>query len=67
VVPPSIATLFVGTAHLEPVTADDGIIHQEVVTMDLTFDHRWINGVGAASFMADIRKGVEQFELPELS
>ena len=24
--------------------------------MDLTFDHRWINGVGAASFMADIRK-----------
>lgn len=67
VVPPSIATLFVGTSHLEPVPADGGIQHQEVVTMDLTFDHRWINGVGAASFMADIRKGVEDFEMPDLS
>ena len=67
VVPPSIATLFVGTSHLEPIVEGKGVGHQEVVTMDLTFDHRWINGVGAASFMADIRKGVEEFELPDLS
>ncbi len=67
VVPPSIATLFVGTSHLEAIPGGDGIQHQEVVTMDLTFDHRWINGVGAASFMADVRKGVEEFTMPELS
>ena len=64
---PPIATLFVGTSHLEPIVEGKGVGHQEVVTMDLTFDHRWINGVGAASFMADIRKGVEEFELPDLS
>lgn len=38
---------------------------QEVVNLTLTFDHRWINGVGSASFMADVRKNIETFKLPD--
>jgi pyruvate/2-oxoglutarate dehydrogenase complex dihydrolipoamide acyltransferase (E2) component len=36
----------------------------EVVTMSLTFDHRVVNGGGAAMFMQDLRKAMETFQLP---
>ncbi len=61
VVPPSVATLFIGAPYLMP---SDGIGEEkpaEVVSLVLTFDHRWVNGVGAAAFLADIRKGIERF------
>ncbi len=57
VVPPSMSTLFVGTAHKE-----EGV---EVVTLSLTFDHRVVNGAGAASFVRDIKEGIEQFAIPK--
>ncbi|MGJ8653703.1 MAG: thiamine pyrophosphate-dependent enzyme [Opitutaceae bacterium] len=63
VVPPSIATLFIGAPHLlpDPKSKDGGTM--EVISLVLTFDHRWINGVGAASFLSDVRKGIERFDL----
>mgnify|MGYP000860510157 FL=1 len=64
VVPPAMATLFVGSAHFEPVKSAELKV-QEVVNLTLTFDHRWINGVGSASFMADVRKNIETFKLPD--
>lgn len=64
VVPPAMATLFVGSAHFEPVKSTELKV-QEVVNLTLTFDHRWINGVGSASFMADVRKNIETFKLPD--
>lgn len=66
VVPPSIATLFVGGAHFEPDPDGDGKLGREVVNLSLTFDHRWINGVGAASFLSEVRERLEAFQLPEL-
>ena len=63
VVPPSLATLFIGAPYLmtDPNSKDRSL--REVVSMVLTFDHRWMNGVGAASFLSDICKGIERFDL----
>ncbi|MEN8662788.1 MAG: thiamine pyrophosphate-dependent enzyme [Lentimonas sp.] len=63
VVPPSIATLFIGAPYLlpDPKSKDGGTM--EVISLVLTFDHRWINGVGAAAFLSDVRKGIERFDL----
>jgi 2-oxoisovalerate dehydrogenase E1 component len=66
VVPPSMATLFIGSAHLEPYVGKDGkILSREVVNLTLTFDHRWINGVGSAAFLTDVKQNIETFTLPE--
>ena len=64
VVPPSVGTLFVGSAHYE--TFGDGKKSQpgEVITLSLTFDHRVVNGAGAANFVHDIKELIEKFEIP---
>ncbi|MEM8867159.1 MAG: thiamine pyrophosphate-dependent enzyme [Verrucomicrobiota bacterium] len=63
VVPPSVATLFIGAPFTlpDPKVPTENTI--EVVSLVLTFDHRWVNGVGAASFLSDVRKGIERFDL----
>ena len=67
VVPPSVATLFVGSAHYE--TISDGKKSQpvEVITLSLTFDHRVINGAGAANFVHDVKERIESFAIPKLA
>ena len=63
VVPPSVATIFIGAPYAlpDPQSKDGATI--EVASLVLTFDHRWINGVGAAAFLSDVRKGIERFDL----
>jgi 2-oxoisovalerate dehydrogenase E1 component len=63
VVPPAIATLFIGAPYQlpDPKSKEGGTM--EVCSLVLTFDHRWINGVGAAAFLSDVRKGIERFDL----
>ena len=64
VVPPSMSTLFVGRAH-ERMINDAGVVHPaEVVTLSLTFDHRVVNGAGAAAFLQDVKAQVAGFRLP---
>jgi 2-oxoisovalerate dehydrogenase E1 component len=67
VVPPSVATLFVGSARYE--TIGDGKKSQpaEVITLSLTFDHRVINGAGAANFVHDVKERIESFAIPKLA
>ncbi|MCC5840982.1 MAG: 2-oxo acid dehydrogenase subunit E2 [Opitutales bacterium] len=60
VVPPAIGTLFVGESHMDSTSAGE----HEVVSLCLSFDHRWINGVAGAQFLADVRKEMENFALP---
>jgi pyruvate/2-oxoglutarate dehydrogenase complex dihydrolipoamide acyltransferase (E2) component len=36
----------------------------EVITLSLTFDHRVVNGAGAASFVHDIKREIENFAIP---
>ena len=66
VVPPSIATLFVGSAHYE--TLGDGKKNEavEVITLSLTFDHRVVNGAGAANFVHEVKNEIERFGIPAL-
>ena len=65
VVPPSIGTLFVGTAHPEIIPNGKKSQTVEVVTLSLTFDHRVVNGAGAASFLHEVKEQIEQFKLPD--
>ena len=64
VVPPSVATLFVGAAHRELIPNKNKNETAEVITLSLTFDHRVVNGVGAASFATEIKKQIEGFRIP---
>jgi 2-oxoisovalerate dehydrogenase E1 component len=64
VVPPSVGTLFVGTAHAEIIPNGTKNETAEVITLSLTFDHRVVNGAGAASFVRDIKEQIESFEIP---
>jgi pyruvate/2-oxoglutarate dehydrogenase complex dihydrolipoamide acyltransferase (E2) component len=64
VVPPSVGTLFVGSAHYETIGNGKKSEPVEVITLSLTFDHRVVNGAGAASFVHDIKLRIEKFEIP---
>ncbi|HWA27722.1 MAG TPA: thiamine pyrophosphate-dependent enzyme [Lacunisphaera sp.] len=64
VVPPAMSTLFIGSAH-EKMIKDGGVVYpMEVVTLSLTFDHRVVNGAGAAAFMMELKRQFETFTLP---
>jgi 2-oxoisovalerate dehydrogenase E1 component len=64
VVPPSVGTLFVGIAHRELIPNGKKNESAEVITLSLTFDHRVVNGAGAASFSNEIKKHIEGFKIP---
>jgi pyruvate/2-oxoglutarate dehydrogenase complex dihydrolipoamide acyltransferase (E2) component len=64
VVPPSIATLFVGSAHYETIGDGKKSETVEVITLSLTFDHRVVNGAGAANFVHDVKEQIEDFAVP---
>ncbi|HSV63005.1 MAG TPA: thiamine pyrophosphate-dependent enzyme [Chthoniobacterales bacterium] len=66
VVPPSIATLFVGSAHYETIGNSKKSELVEVITLSLTFDHRVVNGAGAANFVRDVKNEIEHFGIPAL-
>jgi 2-oxoisovalerate dehydrogenase E1 component len=63
VVPPSVATLFIRAPCLLPDPQVQAGRMVEVASLVLTFDHRWINGVGAGAFLANVRQGIECFDL----
>ena len=64
VVPPAVGNLVIGRAHVRMV-ASDGIVQPvEVATMCLAFDHRAVNGAGAAAFLHDAKLAIANFMLP---
>ena len=65
-VPPAVGTIFIGEAHFEMQGDVEGgwPTAHEVVTLSLTFDHRVINGAGAAAFIQDVKRFIENFETP---
>ncbi|MEP6937152.1 MAG: thiamine pyrophosphate-dependent enzyme [Chthoniobacterales bacterium] len=64
VVPPSVGTLFVGSAHQEIIGDGRKTEPAEVITLSLTFDHRVVNGAGAANFVHEIKQQIENFQVP---
>src|SRR5205823_937559 len=64
VVPPSVGTLFIGSAHREILPNGKKNETAEVITISLTFDHRVVNGAGAANFAHEIKEQIEHFRIP---
>ncbi|HEY5366058.1 MAG TPA: dihydrolipoamide acetyltransferase family protein, partial [Casimicrobiaceae bacterium] len=58
--PPESAILAIGRATRTPVVRDGAIVVRTLATLTLSSDHRVIDGVTAARFMADLRAAVEQ-------
>jgi pyruvate/2-oxoglutarate dehydrogenase complex dihydrolipoamide acyltransferase (E2) component len=54
----------VGCAHFETVRDGEKSQTAEVITLSLTFDHRVVNGAGAASFVHEVKEQIERFEVP---
>jgi pyruvate dehydrogenase E2 component (dihydrolipoamide acetyltransferase) len=59
IVAPAVATLAIGETFAMPVPDGDSFKFRPTVTAVLSFDHRIVNGVGAANFMNDVRKEIE--------
>lgn len=59
VVPPAIATLFLGSAYPEFQSPDHT---RMAVALCLSFDHRWLNGAAAAAFIADVQQSIESVD-----
>lgn len=59
VVPPSVATLFLGEVFNGLAQNVSELQLQRQVNLSLTFDHRLINGVGAAEFINKVKSNVE--------
>ena len=59
VVPPSLATVFLGEAYngLDQTTSD--LVLRRYVNIAMTFDHRLMNGVGASDFINKAKANVE--------
>lgn len=65
VVPPAMTVLFAGASFYEHFSTPQGPALHEVISLCITFDHRWVNGAGGASFLNDMKKQIEQFEMPK--
>ena len=59
---PQVAILGVGTIEKRPVVIDDMIGIRLMGYLTLGYDHRLIDGAVADQFMADVKKGLEQFD-----
>lgn len=62
VVAPAVATLFIGEAY-QGVELENGTVKPiKCVNFGLTFDHRLLNGVGAAEFLNAVRNNIENID-----
>jgi pyruvate dehydrogenase E2 component (dihydrolipoamide acetyltransferase) len=59
VVAPSVATLFIGEPYFSQDPSRETPSIRRYCNLALTFDHRLINGVGAAKFLNDIKRRIE--------
>jgi hypothetical protein len=57
-------TLGVGRVTDRPVVRDGQIVIAPVLRLNLTFDHRVIDGAEAADYLADLKEALESFAAP---
>lgn len=63
VVTPAVATVALGAIRDEPVPAGDSFEFRKMVSLTMSFDHRLVNGIGAANFLNTIRQLATEFTL----
>ena len=62
---PQVAILGIGAVVKRPVVIDDAITIRPMMLISLTFDHRAVDGEGGASYLATLKKILENYsELP---
>lgn len=54
-----VAVLAIGAASEQPVVDEGAVTVGTVMTLTLTVDHRWVNGVDAARFLGDLKRNLE--------
>jgi 2-oxoglutarate dehydrogenase E2 component (dihydrolipoamide succinyltransferase) len=59
---PQVAILGVGTIEKRPVVRDDAIAIRTMAYFALSFDHRLVDGADADRFMAQVKKGLQEFD-----
>jgi 2-oxoglutarate dehydrogenase E2 component (dihydrolipoamide succinyltransferase) len=59
---PQVAILGVGTIEKRAVVIDDAIGIRTMGYLTLGYDHRLVDGAVADQFMADVKKGIENFD-----
>lgn len=63
VVTPAVATVALGAVRDEPVPTPDGFEFRKMVSLTMSFDHRLVNGIGAAKFLNSIRELAANFKI----
>ncbi|MBM3779276.1 MAG: 2-oxo acid dehydrogenase subunit E2, partial [Acidimicrobiia bacterium] len=63
---PQVAILGIGAIEPRAIVIDDALAIRTMSYLTLGFDHRLIDGVVADAFMADIKKGIEEFDAAEV-
>jgi 2-oxoglutarate dehydrogenase E2 component (dihydrolipoamide succinyltransferase) len=63
---PQVAILGVGTIEKRVVVVDDAIAIRLMGYLTLGYDHRLVDGAVADQFMADVKKGIENFEASQV-
>lgn len=58
--PPQVAILATGTVEQRAVVVDGVVVPGSVIAMTLSVDHRAIDGIAAAQFLATVRRGLER-------
>lgn len=62
---PQVAILGIGAVIKRPVVIDDAITIRPMMLISLTFDHRVVDGEGGASYLATLKRILENYsELP---
>ena len=59
---PQVAIMGMGAIKKRAVVIDDAIAIRPIIILSLSFDHRVIDGAVADQFMADVKKGIENFD-----
>ncbi len=62
VVPPAVGTLLLGEPYWSWVDSDQGPVLAKVVNLTLAFDHRLLNGMGAAAFVNEVKANLAAIE-----
>ena len=65
VVTPAVATIALGEVRDAPIPddSDSGFTFKKLATLTMSFDHRLLNGIGAANFLNDLRTAAAEFSI----
>ena len=63
IVTPAVATLALGEVFDAPIPTPTGFAFQKRAQLTMAFDHRVINGIGAAAFLNDLKQEIQTFKM----